>query len=518
MDETNASKSQFLAIVSHEIRTPLNGIVGMGKLLADTPLTAEQRNYVEAITSSSEALMLLVNDLLEFGRSGADTSTPVFSATDMRALTSGVIELLAGRAHEKGLDLGYSIAPGVPVSMRADAKGLRQILFNIVANAIKFTAEGGIAVEIGHAPSSDGGRAHDLTITVRDSGPGIPIEKQAQIFEPFEQADMSLARRHDGAGLGLAIAKRLVDRLGGTIAFESSPETGTEFTVRVPAGIEPQKGAEPSDEALSGQHFCLMMRAGCEADMLADAIAGHGGSVEHTTAPELALDRLHDMPGATVLIDSRLMRDPDRALGLADRIAARGGRPVVLIEPEERGTLGAQFKADGHAFLTRPVRGSSLLRVLERTLDGKPADDLSNPLSLVTPAAQRRRRLLLAEDNPVNALLACSVLEKAGHAVTLADNGKAALDRMTAPDAAFDLVLMDVHMPVLDGAEAIRLFRTHEDAHGGDTRLPIVALTADDDPELERLLLAVGAQKIVRKPLTAQNLHVLFETLDSAAA
>lgn len=518
MDETSASKSQFLAIVSHEIRTPLNGIVGMGKLLADTPLTAEQRNYVEAITSSSEALMLLVNDLLEFGRSGADTSAPVFSATDMRALTSGVIELLAGRAHEKGLDLGYTVAPGVPASMRADAKGLRQILFNIVANAIKFTAEGGIAVEIGHAPAADGGRAHDLTITVRDSGPGIPSEKQAQIFEPFEQADMSLARRHEGAGLGLAIAKRLVDRLDGTIGFQSSPDKGTEFTVRIPTGINPQAGMEPRIAALSGQHFCLMMRAGCESDMLADAIAGHGGSVEHATAPDAMLDRLHDAPGATVIIDSRLMRDPVRALGLADRIIARGGRPVVLIEPEERGTLGAQFKADGHAFLTRPVRGSSLLRVLERTLDGEPADDLSTPPSLVRSTAQRPQRLLLAEDNPVNALLACSVLEKAGHHVTLADNGQAALDRMTAPDAAYDLVLMDVHMPVLDGAEAIRLFRTHEDAHGGETRLPIVALTADDDPELERLLVAVGAQKIVRKPLTAQNLHLLFEALDSAAA
>ncbi|MCR9122182.1 MAG: ATP-binding protein [Phyllobacteriaceae bacterium] len=518
MDETNASKSQFLAIVSHEIRTPLNGIVGMGKLLADTPLTAEQRNYVEAITSSSEALMLLVNDLLEFGRSGADTSGPVFSETDMRALTSGVIELLADRAHEKGLDLGYTVAPGVPASMRADAKGLRQVLFNIVANAIKFTDEGGIAVEIGHAPAVDGGRAHDLTITVRDSGPGIPSERQAQIFEPFEQADMSLARRHEGAGLGLAIAKRLVDRLEGTIAFHSSSDTGTEFTVRVPAGINPQAGTDPRIDALSGQHFCLMMRAGCEADMLATAIAGHGGSVAHVTTAEAALDSVQATPGATVLIDSRLMRDPDRALGLADRIAARDGRPVVLIEPEERGTLGAQFKADGHAFLTRPVRGSSLLRVLERSLDGQPADDLSAPLPLAKPAAQRSRRLLLAEDNPVNALLACSVLEKAGHSVTLADNGQAALDRMTAPDAAFDLVLMDVHMPVLDGAEAIRLFRTHEDAHGGETRLPIIALTADDDPELERLLLAVGAQKIVPKPLTAQNLHLLFEALDSNAA
>ncbi|MBO6639862.1 MAG: response regulator [Roseitalea sp.] len=518
MDETKTSKSQFLAIVSHEIRTPLNGIVGMGKLLADTPLTAEQRNYVEAITSSSEALMLLVNDLLEFGRSGADTSAPVFSATDMRALTSGVVELLAGRAHEKGLDLGYTIAPGIPDTMRTDAKGLRQILFNIVANAIKFTSEGGISVEVGHEPSADGGRAHDLNVIICDSGPGIPAEKRAQIFEPFEQADMSLARRHEGAGLGLAITKRLVDRLDGTIDFKSAPGAGTTFTVRVPAGINTASGTDPRPDALSGQHFCLVMRAGCEADMLIGAIAGHGGSVDHFEAPDAALDRMQDMPDSTVLIDSRLMRDPKRALGFADRVTARGGRPVVLIEPEERGTLGAQFKADGHAFLTRPIRGSSLLRVLERALDAEPADTPSSPPPTSATSRHRPCRLLLAEDNPVNALLASSVLEKAGHSVTLAQNGQVALDKLAAADAAFDLALMDVHMPVLDGAEAIRLFRTHEDAHGGDARLPIIALTADDDPDLERLLIAVGAQKVVRKPLTAQNLHLLFEDQADAAA
>lgn len=518
MGDDKAAKSQFLAIVSHEIRTPLNGIVGMGKLLADTPLTAEQRNYVEAITASSEALMLLVDDLLEFGRSGADTSAPAYAPTDPRALTSGVIELLAGRAHEKGLDLSYRIAPGVPQTLRADAKGLRQVLFNIVSNAIKFTAEGGIRIEVGHAPSADGGRAHDLTVTVTDTGPGIPADKRATIFEPFEQVDMSLARRHEGAGLGLAIVKRLLDRLDGAIACTAGPDGGTRFDIRLPAGIDPALGTDPEPHALTGHNFCLYVKPGSEAGMLAAQIEAHGGTQAAASDGAAAVAQARDAPDTTVLVDSRLERDLAGALGLADRIAGAGGRAVILIEPQERGTLGAQFKAAGHAFLTRPVRGTSLLRVLKRAVDGEVADGRAAPGPRTPPGARPAGHVLLAEDNPVNALLAAKIIERAGHRVSVVEDGRAAFEKMTAPDARYDLVLMDVHMPVLDGAEAIRLFRTHEDAHGGDARLPIVALTADEDTELSRAMIAVGAQAVVHKPLTVEHLDRFLGSGGEAAA
>lgn len=518
MDDTEKSKSQFLAIVSHEIRTPLNGIVGMGKLLADTHLTAEQRNYLEAMTSSAEALMLLVNDLLEFGRSGAEIATPVFTATDIRALVSGVVELLADRAHQKDIDLGYSVVASVPQTVRADAKALRQILFNIVSNAIKFTDAGGVSVLVGHRPCADCKSVHDLTISVSDTGPGVPADKQAQIFEPFEQADMSLARRHEGAGLGLAIAKQLVDRLHGTIECESLSESGTRFDVSVPSDIEPVEGRTAHATSLDGQHFCLLMRPGFEAGMLAAAIASLGGSIGKVHTEAAIPDALARHPDSTVLIDSRLYRAEEHALELAHQITRGGGRAVILIEPQERGGPGAQFKAAGHAFLTRPVREASLLRVLERSLDDLSADATSKPSAGAPVEPQQSGHVLLAEDNPVNALLARNIIERAGHRVTMVENGRMAFNMMTAEGADFDLVLMDAYMPVMDGAEAIRLYRTYEDAYGGEQRLRIVALTADDQPEIADAMLAVGAQDVLVKPLTVDHLARFFGRRTSAAA
>ncbi|WP_306117330.1 MULTISPECIES: ATP-binding protein [unclassified Roseitalea] len=515
LGDAHAAKSRFLAIVSHELRTPLNGIIGMSKLLADTRLTAEQRNYVEAIGSSSQALMLLVGDLLEFGRSGAETPAPVYEATEIRSLTGGVIELLAARAHDKDLDLAYRIDPAVPETFRADSKGLRQILFNVVGNAIKFTQAGGVLVEIGLCAARADTVARDLKVAVSDTGPGIPADKQADIFEPFEQVDMSLARPHEGAGLGLSIARRIVDRLNGTIACHSTVGAGTRFEIRLPTGIAPAPARR--EAPLSGRDFVLLMRAGFEAQALAAVMAEAGAkAVRCDTAADVS-ERAAARHNGTALIDSRILGESGSALALADRLKETGWRAVVLIEPAQRGTLGAAFKAAGHAFLTRPVREATLLRVLTHSFDDSDADTVREkrraPHLGTTP-----RSILLAEDNPVNALLARTMLEKAGHKVTLAENGQDAVRHFVAGGTAFDLVLMDVHMPVMDGAEAIRMIRSHEDAAGLAPRVPVIALTADDHAETEQSLLALGAQAVIQKPLCLEYLDMFLPRVDAQSA
>ena len=258
------------------------------------------------------------------------------------------------------------------------------------------------------------------------------------------------------------------------------------------------------------------MRPGCEAHVLAETITDHGGHAQQCASEAEALDCVRSAGQAsTLLIDSRQL-DADAALGLARQASEHGGHPVILIEPQERGRLGARFKAEGFGFLTRPVREQTLLRVLTKTVGdtvGGPA--LTQPEKPVSSG--QSLHILLAEDDPVNALLAHTMLQRAGHRITLAVNGQQAADAVIANDTDFDLVLMDVHMPVLDGAEAIRLIRSHEDARYGEARLPIIALTADDDEDLRRSMLAMGAHRVIPKPLTAQHLEMLLPVGTKAA-
>lgn len=497
------AKSRFMAMISHELRTPLNGIIGMGKLLSDTTLTEEQRSYLEAMTSSSEALLALVNDLLEFGRQELTDQMVRAECTDLRPLIFGVMELLAGRAHSKGIDFGYHLDADVPERVLVDAGRLRQILLNLLGNALKFTERGGVCLNVSFVGDT-------LKLTITDSGPGIDAKSHARIFEPFEQVDAGSTRQHDGAGLGLAITRRLVNAMGGTIGLTSDLGKGSAFCVTLP--VEVVKVF--SGPVLEPRHSTIIacMQPGPEADIMEQVLGGAGAKLVACTRANDAFDLAETTRGTVALIiDDRM---GDGVLVLEDRLATTKAFVVALIEPGSRGTAGARFKAAGHGYLTRPVRPSSLVRVLGKRVDPTGRDQLLRDFR--NTANKNGLRVLLAEDNAVNALLATRILEKAGHAVTHVGNGRDAVN-LAASHQPPDIILMDLHMPVMDGMQAIRQIR-HDEEDRGKPHVPILAITADGLPETAAAIIAAGANGLIEKPLNIDDFHAALARTANRAA
>ncbi|MEL6922364.1 MAG: HAMP domain-containing sensor histidine kinase, partial [Pseudomonadota bacterium] len=339
--DLDQQKARFLAMVSHEIRTPLNGIIGMGKLLTDTKLTAEQRNYVDAMTSSSQALLLLVNDLLEFGQQRGTARRQEIEHLDIRNCIAGVTELLAGRAHEKGIDLGWRVTRCVPDIVCVNAVALRQVLFNIIGNAVKFTENGGVSVTASFCDER-------LEIRVSDTGPGISDADKASVFDPFHQLDMTHTRANEGAGLGLAITKRLVEDMGGEVALKDSDSGGAQFDVRLPAQAVPAVFEASPTKRSQHHNVHLAMDDGPEKRLLAAMLEDAGVTVCDGDAAN------------TVFLDMR-RADAERENDAVTYWTDRAKAIAYLIEPQQRGTFGAEAKANGHSYLTRPVREASLL-------------------------------------------------------------------------------------------------------------------------------------------------------------
>ena len=509
-EDASHAKSRFLANVSHEMRTPLNGILGMSGLLADTNLTPEQGNYVEAVHDSGTALLTLIEDILDTTLIEANKLELRSSEIDPGKLVEDVCELLASRAHNKGITISSYISRQVPDKIQTDAGRFRQVLINLIGNAIKFTEEGGVEVRLELDQSESG---EMLCVSIMDTGPGIPKEDQDLIFEEFAQADSESTRKHGGAGLGLAITKKIILAMGGSLSVESELGRGSQFKCHLPNTEKSAPSGATQIQALQGKQITIVAASHQIARTISDYVKDHGGKSLVCHGYSEFTKNINQRDLGVLLVDYDCLKEFEDIEPLIKAQSRISERMIVLINPQERLKIEAMREAGFSGYLIKPLRNSSLVSMLAhgpKSADATPSigeQSRANQYANAIVRSEERRRILLAEDNDINALLARSILEKGGHSVVRATTGEEALSllRERSEHEAFDLVLMDLQMPIMDGLTALKHIRN--DTASKHSGIPVYILTADEQSETRTETEQAGADGFLTKPLNPA--HVL---------